>query len=625
MDYAANTASSSNINVVLPRTFAAAPARNQYLRRIGLASTALTALLLSLTLSGLTIAASPVHEQSTEGPWAKGRILVMPRAGLSATEFAKILGAHGGRPTRKLGNLDIHVIELPPNASEKAVAKLLSKHPHIKFAEPDQLVAPDLSANDIYYGSAWHLQMVQAPAAWDYSLGDGVTVAILDTGVDANHPDLQGQLVPGWNFWNNNSDTADVHGHGTLVAGVVAAGGNNSIGVTSMAWNSKLMPIRISDVNGYGSLSAIASGLSWAADRGAKVANISYMVHSSSTVQSAAQYMRNKGGVVVNSAGNTGGFDATAASDSLISVSATDSSDTRAGWATYGSHVDFSAPGVDIWSTAAGGGYGAVSGTSFSSPVTVSVVALMMAANPALSPSQIVDLLKSTAIDLGSPGYDQYYGYGRVSAAAAVQAAVQGRGTSDTELPVVAISSPTGGTVAGIAPVNVSASDNVGVTRVELLVNGALIANDTSTPYAFSWDSTQVADGGATLVVRAYDAAGNSRTSTAVQVSVANTTVTPTPVTPLPNDVIPPTVSISNPADGSKVNGQVTIKAISSDNVGIANLSLYVDGVMSATGNVATTSYKWNANKAARGAHTISAVAIDTAGNQTTAAIRVIK
>jgi len=579
--------------------------------------------LLTLALSGFAVASPPVHERSVEGPWAKGRILVMPRAGLSETEFAKILGAHGGKAARKLGSLDIHVVELPSNASEKAVAKLLSNHPHIKFAEPDQLVAPDLGANDIYYGSAWHLQMVQAPAAWDYSLGAGITVAILDTGVDASHPDLQGQLVPGWNFWNNNNDTADVYGHGTLVAGVVAAAGNNSIGVTSMAWNSKLMPIRISDVNGYGSLSAIASGLTWAADRGAKVANVSYMVHSSSTVQSAAQYMRNKGGVVVSSAGNTGAFDPTAAGDSLISVSATDSGDTRAGWSTYGSHVDVSAPGVDIWSTAAGGGYSAVSGTSFSSPVTASIVALMMAANPALSPSQIADLLKFTAIDLGAPGYDQYYGFGRVSAAAAVQAAAAAR-AGDTQAPSVAISSPTGGTVTGFAPVNVSASDDVAVTRVELLVNGALIAADISTPYAFSWDSTRFSDGGATLVARAYDAAGNSRTSSAVTVTVANTPIAPTPVTPA-LDTIAPSVIISNPTDGSKVNGVVTIKATSSDNVGIANLSLYVDGVMSATGNVATTSYKWNASKAAKGTHTISAVAKDAAGNQTTTTIRVVK
>ncbi|MBA3506709.1 MAG: S8 family serine peptidase, partial [Betaproteobacteria bacterium] len=364
MGYAANTPSNCTVNRVLPKSFGGTPPRNQH-PRVSLASCVPAALLLSLALSGYALAAPPAHEPSDEGPWAKGRILVMPRAGLSDTEFAKILGAHGGQAARKLGNLNIHVVELPPSASEKAVAKLLSLHPHIKFAEPDQLVAPDLGANDIYYGSAWHLQMVQAPIAWDYSLGAGVTVAILDSGVDASHPDLQGQLVPGWNFWDNNNDTTDYRGHGTLVAGVVAAAGNNSIGVTSMAWNAKIMPIRVSDLNGYGSWSAMASGLSWAADRGAKVANISFMVHSSSTVQSAAQYMRNKGGVVVNSAGNTGGFDPTAASDSLISVSATDSGDARAGWSTYGSHVDFSAPGVGIWSTAAGGGYSAVSGTSF--------------------------------------------------------------------------------------------------------------------------------------------------------------------------------------------------------------------------------------------------------------------
>ena len=378
------------------------------------------------------------------------------------------------------------------------------------------------------------------------------------------------------------------------------------------------MPIRISDAGGYGSWSAIASGLNWAADHGAKVANISFMVQGSSTIQSAAQYMKNKGGVVVNSAGNTGAVDSTAASDTLLSISATDSTDNRASWSTYGPYVDLAAPGVGILSTAAGGGYSSVSGTSFSSPLTAGVVALMMAANPSLAPSQIESILKSTATDLGTAGYDQYYGYGRVNAASAVQAAAQAR-SSDTQAPTVAISSPTGGTVSGIVPVNVSASDNVGVTRVDLLVNGTLLATDTTSPYSFSWDSTTVADGGATLVGRAYDAAGNSKNSTTVSLNVANS------VTVTSSDTIAPNVIISNPGDGTKVSGQVTIRAAGSDNVGIASLSLYVDGVLKATGNSATVSYRWNTSKIARGTHSISAAARDISGNQTTTAIQVTK
>src|SRR5437773_362603 len=269
-----------------------------------------------------------------------------------------------------------------------------------------------MTPNDTYYGSEWQLQTMQAPAAWDISRGAGVTVAVLDTGVDSTHPDLQGQLVPGWNFWDNNSDTSDVYGHGTMVAGTIAALSNNGSGVTSIAWNAKVMPMRISDTTGYGSWSAMANALTWAADHGAKVANISYMVHGSSTVQSAAQYFKSKGGVVVTSAGNTGVYDGTVASDSLLSVSATDAGDNHASWSTYGPYVDLAAPGVGIWTTTAGGGYSSVSGTSFSSPLTAGVIALMMAANPSLPPSTLVGMLESTAVDLGAQGYDQYFGYG---------------------------------------------------------------------------------------------------------------------------------------------------------------------------------------------------------------------
>ena len=126
MSYAANTPSNCTVNRVLPKSFGETPPRNQH-PRVSLASCVPAALLLSLALSGYALAAPPAHEPSDEGPWAKGRILVMPRVGLSDTEFAKILGAHGGRSARKLGNLDVHVVELPPNASEKAAARLLAK------------------------------------------------------------------------------------------------------------------------------------------------------------------------------------------------------------------------------------------------------------------------------------------------------------------------------------------------------------------------------------------------------------------------------------------------------------------------------------------------------------------
>jgi len=575
--------------------------------------------LAALPLIALALASGVLTTNVDAASVAKGRILVQPRAGLAEAEFDKVLAPHGGKAVGRIPSLDVVVVELPSHASEEAVAALIAHNPHVKFAEPDRLVAPDASANDVYYGSEWHLQTIQAPIAWDSSLGTGILVAILDTGVDGTHIDLQGQLVPGWNFYDNNSNTADVYGHGTKVAGVVAAHSNNATGVTSVAWNAKLMPLRISDPTGYAMWSTVASALTWAADHGAKVANISYGVHGSSTVQAAAQYMKNKGGVVVNSAGNSGAYDATAPSDTLITVAATASNDVRASFSSWGTYVDLAAPGAGIWSTTVGGGYAAVSGTSFSSPVTAGVVALMLGANPSLAPSQVESLLKSTAVDLGTAGYDQYYGYGRVNAASAVQAAAQAK-TSDTQPPAVAISAPTAGTsVKGIVAVNASASDNVGVARVELYVNGALLATDTTSPYGFSWDTTKRADGAATLFARAYDSAGNATSSSSVAVSVANTAVA------LVADTVAPTVAIRNPANNSLVSGVVSISASASDNRGISNLSLYVDGVLKSSGNVTSTSYNWNTNKVAKGAHTVSAVAADTSGNRSTSTISVTK
>jgi subtilisin family serine protease len=183
----------------------------------------------------------------------------------------------------------------------------LAKNPHVKFAELDEAMRPELIPNDPYYGNAWHLPRIDAPSAWDASTGLGVTVAILDTGVDATHPDLIAALVPGWNTYDNNSNSSDVHGHGTAVAGTAAASGANAAGVAGVAWRARIMPVRVTDTAGYAYVSTLSSGITWAADHGARVANASFSVAAgSSTIATAAQYMRSKGGVVVVAAGNSG-------------------------------------------------------------------------------------------------------------------------------------------------------------------------------------------------------------------------------------------------------------------------------------------------------------------------------
>ena len=568
----------------------------------------------------LTLTIGYAVNASAAPKWAEGRVLLQTKAGLSDAELDKILKAHNGKAIGHIRQINLHIIEVPPQA-EEAVARALAHNPNIKFAELDLLVEAGQIPNDPGYTNAWHLPKIQAPTAWDSSQGAGVTVAILDSGVDATHPDLAGQLVAGWNSADNTTNTSDINGHGTWVAGTAGAATNNSIGVASVAGGARIMPIRVTNFSdGSAYFSAIANGLTWAADHGAQVANISFdMLTTSSSVSSAAQYMNSKGGVVVVAAGNTGTDRGYSDNLYMISVSATDSSDVKASWSSFGYYVDVAAPGVSIWTTTQGGGYNAVNGTSFASPVTAGVIALMKAANPSLSPATLERVLESTATDLGSAGWDTYYGYGRVNAAAAVQTAMQTQ-DSDSQAPSVSITSPSSGsTVAGVTAVNVSATDNVGVTRIDLYANGALIASDVTSPFGFSWDTTAQTDGSATLVAYGYDAVGNQGISTALSVTVKNTAENTA-------DTLAPSVQITQPVDGARVTGTiVSIRVNASDNVAVTKITVVVDGKTLCTSNNATLSCNWNIKKIAAGAHTISATAEDAANNKTTTLIQVTK
>jgi thermitase len=561
-------------------------------------------------------AAQPAAQGAEQ--YARGRILVMPRAGLSADEFAKVLAPHGGRG-RKVGQSDLHIVDLPGNASEKAVIERLSKHPHIKFAELDRLVKSNFVPNDPYFGSEWHLNKVNAPAAWDLSQGGGVTIAILDSGVDGSHADLAAQMVPGYNFFDNNTNTSDVFGHGTAVAGVAAAASNNGTGVSGVAGQAKIMPIRVSDTAGSGYVSMIVQGITYAADHGARIANASFVgIAGMSSVQSAAQYMKNKGGLVFVSAGNNGVDENVAPTTTLIPVSATDEADNRTSWSSYGSFVALSAPGI-TWTTSRGGNYDQWMGTSFSSPLSAGVAALMMSAKPSLDGAQVEKLMYSTAVDLGAPGRDIYFGYGRVDAGAAVKAAAGTVIAVDTQAPSVSLSNlSASSTVSGVVPINVTATDNVGVVRVELKANGNTVGIDSTAPYAFSWDTSGAANGMANLIAYAYDAAGNIAASSAVSVNVANN------MPPVQNDTTAPVVQIANPTSG-RVNGNVTVSTSADDNGGVANIrqSLYIDGTLVANGTGSSLAYNWNSKKASKGTHVIKATAMDAAGNTSTTSVSV--
>lgn len=568
--------------------------------------------------ASLALAQPPGSVKDEDGSYyVSGRLLVKAKPGLDENKFLNILEKFSAKRESKIKQIGVNVVKVP-SGLEKKILKELSADPSVEFVELDKIVPPVSVPNDPLFSSQWHHTKIGSAPAWDTTQGDpNLIVAILDSGVDLDHPDLQSHLVPGWNFYNGNNDASDVYGHGTKVAGAAAAIGNNGVGVAGVASNVKIMPIRVTGTDGWATMSGLSNGLVWASDHGARIANMSFQVHDSPSVMYAAGYMRDKGGVAFNSAGNYNTDDGYPDAPTLITVSATGSSDIRASWSSFGASVDLAAPGVGIYTTVNGGTYGAPSGTSFSSPVAAGVGALVLSVNPALAFGDVEKILETSAVDLGDPGWDKYYGHGRVNAAAAVQMALTYTpSVKDTIAPSVAINSPaSGSTVAGIAVVDITAGDNVGVKRVDLYVNGAFYATDTMAPYSFAWDTTSLGNvPSVTLTAKASDEAGNVTTSSGVSVKVQNVV-----------DMTPPVVTISSPADGATVSGTVSISASASDNLGVSGLKLYIDGVQKASSSGSSLSYSWNTKNVTSGSHTIEVEALDSSSNAGRHTITVVK
>ncbi|MBU6998187.1 MAG: S8 family serine peptidase [Theionarchaea archaeon] len=313
--------------------------------------------------------------------------------------------------------------------------KALSKNPHVKYIQPDyvtQYVAPlqmSISAEPLAQVLPWGVDRIDAELAWSTSTGAGVKVAIVDTGIDRDHPDLVANIKGGFNAiaprgrYKDPSDFDDDHGHGTHCAGIVAAV-NNDIGVVGVAPDAWLYGVKVLSKSGTGQTSDCIEGIQWCADNGMDVISMSW---GSSTydqaLNDACQAAWDAGCVLVSSAGNSGvetpdGYPS--AYSSVMAISATDSSDNIASWSNYGDEIELGAPGVSVYSTYMGGEYATMSGTSMACPHVSGVAALVLAAHPAYSNQQVRQTLWNTAEDIGAPGWDIYFGYGLVDAQAAV-------------------------------------------------------------------------------------------------------------------------------------------------------------------------------------------------------------
>ncbi|MCP8305061.1 MAG: S8 family serine peptidase [archaeon] len=555
---------------------------------------------------------------SNDGYCETGELLLKFKPGVNDYHKERLLMSLGLEIGDEIPNLGVLVVSAPRPALP-SIKSMLLQNPLIDFVEENHELSPSIIPNDQYYGSQWHLEKILAPEAWDISRGAGITVAVLDSGVDPDHPDLASKLIQGYNFYNNNEDTGDVYGHGTKVAGVVAALTNNVIGVSSIGWECSILPVRVTDSGGYTTYSRLIKGLMYAADRGAKVAVISFRIYSGSVLSDAAKYFMDKGGLVVAAGGNDQRYHSDLDNPYIISVSATTSSDSRASFSSYGPYVDLAAPGSGIYTTTDGGSYSSVSGTSFSAPLTAGLIALIFSANPSLIPTQVEQILESTAKDLGDTGYDIYYGWGRIDASRALAEAAKSSPSPieesppsmpepDTSPPVVNITHPSDGmVVSGDLTVNVDANDDTGVSKVELYKDGALYSTAFDEPYKFYWDTTDDPNGYCTLSAKAYDPSDNCGESSPVIVEVSNEIEE--------GDTTPPYVKIDYPSDGSRVGWSVKIKVSASDESGIDRVEFYIDGYLKNVDYSYPYEYRWYAIRYQRGIHTITVIAYDIYGN----------
>lgn len=431
--------------------------------------------------------------------------------------FHEAPGNSGASLIKRTGGQIKHQYKLIPAIAAtvpEAALRGLSKNPNIKLVEPDIKIY----ATDVEMDNSWGVEHIgSAIVHADGNQGEGVKVGILDTGIDHRHPDLDGNFAGGYNFIDNNTRIMDDNGHGTHVAGIIAAEDDGQ-GVVGVAPKAKLYAYKILDSNGSGNISNIISALEMAVADGIQVTNNSYgwPVEEGNVyaVEQAFIEAANAGIINIAAAGNSGKSDVSldnvnypARYDSVIAVAATDQNNTRASFSSTGADVEISAPGVGVISTYLRRSYAGISGTSMACPHVAGTVALMLTGG--VLQENVRSVLQETADDLGKVDFDPVYGYGLIDTDEAVL-------TDIDNPPLIKILNPLEGDfVSGDVDIAVSASDDKDeVLNIEIYLddNATPIAvNNTQTDgnYLFVWDSSTSDEGTHTIIAQVMDTAGN--------------------------------------------------------------------------------------------------------------------
>lgn len=371
-------------------------------------------------------------------------------------------------------NDQVDIIEVADSVNTEDLISQLSKNPNVLVAEKNSYIQTSALPNDPDLSKAWQFERIGADETWNkVNNSETVVVAVIDTGLNTQHPDIADNVITGYDYVEGTTEMVDLSGHGTLVSGCVAAVANNGIGIAGVvgAANIKVAPYRVgglSDDDKNLDVGYICAALYDAAGRSdVKVINMSfggYMV--SAALRTAVENAANAGKVLVAAAGNEGSnanysgeLAVPASYNNVISVGATDDTNKIAYFSQHNSLVDLCAPGQKIYSTNHDGEYEETSGTSFASPITAGACAVLMATDQTMTSTQVETLLKETALDFGTSGRDDYYGYGMIQLDAALARVTP---SNPLRIDTFTVDKPTGQTLGTLLNLNATASGGEG-------------------------------------------------------------------------------------------------------------------------------------------------------------------